>query len=44
MSELRGERWGVLDPYVSSFLDYLGVDRQGPSLDYLNMLVRQHQL
>ena len=35
---------GVLDPYVSSFLDHLGLDRQRPSLDYLNALVRQHQL
>lgn len=35
---------GVLDPYARSFLDYLGLDRQGPGLDFLNALVRQHQL
>lgn len=31
----------VLDADVSSFLGYLGVERQGPDLDFLNVLVRQ---
>jgi hypothetical protein len=35
---------GVLDPHARSFLYYLGLDRQEPGLDYLNALVRQHQL
>jgi hypothetical protein len=35
---------GELDPYAKSFLDHLGLDKQEPSLDYLNALVRQHQL
>jgi len=32
------------DPYVSAFLDYLGVEGEEPNLDFLNALVRQHQL
>jgi arylamine N-acetyltransferase len=34
----------VPDPYVGSFLGHLGVERQKPHLDFLNVLVRQHQL
>jgi arylamine N-acetyltransferase len=34
----------VLDPHARSFLEYLDLERQGPGLDYLNALVRQHQL
>jgi arylamine N-acetyltransferase len=34
---------GELDTYARSFLDYLGLVRQEPGLDYLNVLVRQHQ-
>ena len=33
-----------LDRRVDAFLDYLGLDREQPSLDYLNALVGQHQL
>jgi arylamine N-acetyltransferase len=34
----------VGDVTISSFLNYLGVDRQEPTLGFLNALIKQHQL